>query len=783
VRRATASIHRCARRLDRPALPSALRPALLLLLLLSLAASAAAQSFTVSGVFRYQDKAWNYSGWTGSAPTLPIRRADVTVLDDASGAILGSGHTGVDGSFAVACTAAGPVDVVVRCDADTNLYRLASGWQRIRVTTEGGIEYSVSSPVFPAHPVPLPLDVGAVTALKLTSGSQEANPFNLLDMAVAAMDYVLGPDVGASPSASTIRVYWPGGGGSYASGAGAHIADDDGYDDAVILHELGHVVQNLWSDSDSPGGTHYFGDSDQDPRLSMGEGYATFFNGCVLDSIGREGLYVDANGASQSGGYQLRLRMETVAPYAGDAWGAADEVAVACTLYDLIDDEQTADTSAGSDDDAFVSTTSIDGKNRHRAWWEVFVGPVDGASNLTINDAWDGWFSEHAPDPHEADVHAVFETRRLRFWHDAQEPDGTLALAAPLAAGTWSGDRTLYASTAVPPAPGTGDTDHYAIDLVVGSIVTFETRYPGGAADADTQADTHLDVYRPSGALLAGSDTGGTGRNAAVQDVAIDESGTWYAAVRSQGGYRRYGRYNVRAQYVLENHVPAIVSGPTATPGTILEDESTLLAATAFDPDAGATLVWEWTPLDGGTILGGGQSVTYEPPDVATTTVVSVQLVVSDQHGASAGPALVAVTVEPVAGLCAQPAAVTTIGTGKPGLLGVPTLAGDNLPVVPSSDFKLHASGALPGAPAFLVVGFSLVDAPFDQGTLHPKLDILVPVLVSGSGEVVLTVVVPPLPLYCGLTLHAQLLVPDDPGAAGAKQTAQSNGLSFTFGN
>ena len=55
--------------------------------------------------------------------------------------------------------------------------------------------------------------------------------------------------------------------------------------------------------------------------------------------------------------------------------------------------------------------------------------------------------------------------------------------------------------------------------------------------------------------------------------------------------------------------------------------------------------------------------------------------------------------------------------------------------------------------------------------------------MVNVTGEVVLPVIVPAVPLYCGLTLHAQLLVLDDPGAAGAKQSAQSNALSFTFGS
>jgi hypothetical protein len=38
-------------------------------------------------------------------------------------------------------------------------------------------------------------------------------------------------------------------------------------------------------------------------------------------------------------------------------------------------------------------------------------------------------------------------------------------------------------------------------------------------------------------------------------------------------------------------------------------------------------------------------------------------------------------------------------------------------------------------------------------------------------------------PVLCGLTVHVQLIVPGDPGAAGGKHTAQSNYVSLTFGS
>jgi len=80
------------------------------------------------------------------------------------------------------------------------------------------------------------------------------------------------------------------------------------------------------------------------------------------------------------------------------------------------------------------------------------------------------------------------------------------------------------------------------------------------------------------------------------------------------------------------------------------------------------------------------------------------------------------------------------------------------------------------------VVGFGLPGAPYDQGHLHPTPDLLLGLLTSAAGELLLPLPLGADPLLCGLTLSMQVLVPGDPGAAGAKETSQANWLSLTFG-
>jgi len=226
-----------------------------------------------------------------------------------------------------------------------------------------------------------------------------------------------------------------------------------------------------------------------------------------------------------------------------------------------------------------------------------------------------------------------------------------------------------------------------------------------------------------------------------------------------------------------------ITAGPTAAPDTILTTGNSLLTASASDQDAGQTLSWAWTPLEGGSIAGAGSAVTFTPPPVLVSTVVHVQLVVSDNLGAESVAKQVAITVNPTGGPCGGAAAVSAGGTGKPGSLGVPVLAADNLPKLPSNNFALHASNCLPLKPAQMVIGFNLISVNFDQGKLYPSPDLMLALGTTPTGEVLLPLTLSSDPVLCGVTIYAQLVIPGDPGAAGSKKTAQTNYLALTFGN
>lgn len=519
----------------------------LLGLTLALAAPLAAHAaFTATGKFLYVDRAFTFSGgFTGVEPSLPIRLATVQVINNATGAVLATGATNETGDVSISVGAGGTTDIVVRCFSRSNQF---GGFSQ-RVTDGSNVEFSVSSAVFPAWNLNTNLAFGTVVAQKVIAAGNQGGPFNILDQMVSGFQYVKAQGAGNPPA--SLRVIWPGS-GSFASGTTANIATGDGFDDLLQLHEFGHLIHDLYSDNDEPGGSHTFGESDQDPRLSLGEGWASFFGGAVRQFRGfnEPGFYLDCSGTGQTGGgsIQLRMRFEDGFPFTNTTGGEADEGAVFCALWDIIDTTATLDGNLVDDDPVNGSFLFNGSQTAEQMHWSVFTGPVNTAADLTIRNLWNGLFAptDHG---HHAELLAALDGWDMRFSNDVLEPNNTPATASAISLSpSWSATRTLYFSSANPPAPGEGDSDYYRFSATAGSTVSIETRYPGGNADAETYGDPQLDLLRPNGTLFATDNDGGTGRNALLANQLLDQSGTWTARVYTSHAYRRTGSYDLRAQ-------------------------------------------------------------------------------------------------------------------------------------------------------------------------------------------------------------------------------------------
>lgn len=122
-------------------------------------------------------------------------------------------------------------------------------------------------------------------------------------------------------------------------------------------------------------------------------------------------------------------------------------------------------------------------------------------------------------------------------------------------------------------------------------------------------------------------------------------------------------------------------------------------------------------------------------------------------------------------------------GLGKPGAFGVPHLAALDLPTLGLSS-SIQLTNGRPGAFPVLLLSTQSAALPFDGGTLHvdPQFVFPLSVPIPADGTLTLPGTLPGDPAYCGFTLYHQMLF-FDPSAAGAKHTAQSNGLARTFGS
>ena len=247
------------------------------LCLLALFVPESAADWTASGRALYRDREFDTTGFTGVEPLLPVRFADIEVLDAVTSTILATGVTDASGDFSLLVVDSEVRDVFVRflarSDSTADLFLTA--------TTGAGAPYAVASPTVSGHDPGTSIDWGALVA----EIGQGGEGFNLFDMGLLGIDYLAALQ-GSRPGANdALAIVWEtarGQSGSFATSSSIQMRDSGGYDDTVVLHEFAHFAVFNYSDSDSPGGFHALADCLQDPRLAWDEGHASFFGNSIL---------------------------------------------------------------------------------------------------------------------------------------------------------------------------------------------------------------------------------------------------------------------------------------------------------------------------------------------------------------------------------------------------------------------------------------------------------------------------------------------------------------------
>jgi hypothetical protein len=333
---------------------------------------AAAEPAMVAGEIHYEDRPQTGRGPVGDIQPLPVRGATVTVVDEATQAVLATVTTADNGSYVARYTAAAGTMVHVTVVARSTL-----AGRPITVTARSGIVHGFGSPSFPSA-AETRMDV-------LVTSATVAEAFNVLDVAIISMD-TLTADLGvAAPVPLTLIWYKGSGDGTYYSGS-IHLlgatSDDDGYDDTVIAHEIGHYVEHTVGRSDSPGGGH--NGSPTDPRLAWSEGYSTYW---AQSSLGQP-VYSDSN---SGGGFFDNIDTEVTRATGTGLTQPVSESMVSEILWDL-GDSTAATGIAGSDDDLLTPSTHLAVNGIQKAYLKIAILRAIGTTGVDLVDFLDGWF-------------------------------------------------------------------------------------------------------------------------------------------------------------------------------------------------------------------------------------------------------------------------------------------------------------------------------------------------------------------------------------------------------
>jgi hypothetical protein len=506
---------------------------------LGAAAIPAWADWDVSGRFLYVDRPFGSSGFTGEQVTLPIRFAVVEVI--AGTQRVGSpGVTDANGVFSFRVTDSQTRDVHVRCLARRGA--TPSVPIDVRSGNKATDVWSVRSQTFMNHPSTQNLFVGDLVAVPEAGGES----FNLYDAALMGATYIDFLRGGPATSPQLIVLFNIANPSlSFFTPSNNTItqARNAGYDDTVVLHEMGHYVVYNFSETSSPGGTHRLSDCNQDLRLAFDEGHATLFGTSVRRhfNLPYSSFYVRTTGQAGPGNLQFSFDAETQQPFI--CRGATSEMTVTAALWDVMDGPDTPDLGpgGGSDgtDEAWDLLLDLD-----LEYWRALVSTfLKTAANISLEDFWDAWFHPTVANGRRTEMVSIFRELGVEYFTDPFEPNDTVAEARLLLAGPSSTHLTFYADRNLD-LVGEPDTDVFKFDVLAGSSYAIETLSLLGGLD------TVLTLFDSNGTtVLASNDDRSPGDPSSLILHTAAQSGPRYVRVTRVAGLGLYGSYDLRIAF------------------------------------------------------------------------------------------------------------------------------------------------------------------------------------------------------------------------------------------
>lgn len=272
----------------------------------------------------------------------PIRGARVLLLDAANNNILEETISTNEGTYSFGWSGVPNVKIWVYSETTTPAIVVVDN-------TALNARYVLeSAEIVVDQPKTLDLLAGSGWTGMSYGKPRQAAPFSILDAAYAAAKRFL--DEGKpAPQFPKLEINWsvdnrPEDGNvnigqigtSYWDGAeifilGKEDVDTDEFDTHVIVHEWGHSFEDNIARSDSPGGSHGFGDV-LDPRIAFSEGFCNALSAIILEP---NTIYSDSSGVGQKDGFWEDIDENDTSAQANPGWFS--ESTVQHIVFDLYD--------------------------------------------------------------------------------------------------------------------------------------------------------------------------------------------------------------------------------------------------------------------------------------------------------------------------------------------------------------------------------------------------------------------------------------------------------------
>ncbi|MBI3562903.1 MAG: hypothetical protein HY080_14430 [Gammaproteobacteria bacterium] len=272
----------------------------------------------------------------------PARGVNVQAINSANGTLITCTNTDASGNYSLSVPQ--NTNMQIRVLAEMVQQGNTSWAYRVIDNTAGSAQWSIQSSSLNSGTSSQVLNLNAASGWGRTSytAPRSAAPFAILDDVYTAISMISasapntafpGLSLNWSPNNVPASGNLPGQiGTTYYFDSNIYIlgaadTDTDEYDDHVIIHEFGHYVEDLFSRSDSIGGSHS-GGLRLDMRVAFSEGWGNAFSGMATN----DPVYIDSSGTGQGAGFSFSVENNSVT---NPGWYS--EGSVQSILYDLYD--------------------------------------------------------------------------------------------------------------------------------------------------------------------------------------------------------------------------------------------------------------------------------------------------------------------------------------------------------------------------------------------------------------------------------------------------------------